>query len=205
MSEAILTFLTINGYFGVFLLMVFENIFPPIPSEVILPFIGHLVATGELSYIGAVLVATLGAVVGTSIWFVVGWLVGTQRLKIFFRNFGGYVAISERDFVTATTYFTRYKKAAVFFGRMIPAVRSVISIPAGCIRMKLSIFLIYSSLGALIWNIFLITLGYLVLDDYTLVDRYMANVADTIIYLFLAAYLIKVIHFTWRKHIKRPT
>jgi membrane protein DedA with SNARE-associated domain len=200
MSDAILSFLTEQGYIGVFFLMVLENVFPPIPSEVILPFIGHLAATGVLNFWLALVVATLGSVCGTSIWFAAGWWVGTPRLMRFFRRFGGYVAISESDFASATKYFTKYQLPAVFFGRMIPAVRSVISIPAGCVRMKFSVFLLYSTLGAFTWNTLLISLGYFVLDDYTIVDTYMNPIADIIIYLFLGAYVAQVLRFMWRKY-----
>lgn len=200
MSDAILTFLTEQGYAGVFFLMVLENVFPPIPSEVILPFIGHLAATGVLNFWIALAVATVGSVAGTSIWFAAGWCIGTARLTRFFRRFGGYVAINEADFASATRFFTKYQLPAVFFGRMIPAVRSVISIPAGCVRMRPGVFLFYSTLGALIWNTLLIGLGYFVLDDYTIVDTYMNPVADIIIYLFLGAYLAQVSRFMWRKY-----
>ncbi len=200
MSDAILDFLTLTGYFGVFVLMVLENVFPPIPSEVVLPFIGHLAATGELSFWPALFVATLGSLCGTSIWFLVGWLLGTERLQKFFRNHGGYVAISENDFNSATRYFTKYELPAVFFGRMIPAVRSVISIPAGCVRMKPSLFLFYSALGTLLWNTMLMSVGYFLLNDYTIVDKYISPIADIIIYLFLGAYLAQVIRFVRRKY-----
>ncbi|MFM2340207.1 MAG: hypothetical protein RLZZ360_843 [Candidatus Parcubacteria bacterium] len=199
MAEAILSFITANGYLGVFVLMVAENLFPPIPSEVILPFIGHLAASGELSLLPALLVATLGALFGTTLWFLIGWVVSVPVLERFFRRYGGYVAIDVRDFRKATKWFTRYELPAVFFGRMVPAVRSIISIPAGCVRMRPSVFLALSFLGALIWNIILIGLGFVFLDDYTLVSRYMTPIADIIIYLFIGLYLLQVCRFVWRR------
>lgn len=199
MADAILAFITNQGYLGVFILMVAENLFPPIPSEVILPFIGHLSATGELSLLPALLVATLGAVAGTALWFVLGWIVPVPVLERFFTRFGGYVAIDVRDFRKATHFFTKYELPAVFFGRMIPAVRSVISIPAGCIRMRPTTFLALSTLGAAIWNTGLILFGYYFLNDYELVSTYMSPVADIIITLFIAIYLIQVVRFVWRR------
>lgn len=200
MSEAILQFLSDFSYLGVFILMVLENVFPPIPSEVVLPFIGHLAATGELNFFVALVFATLGSVIGTSIWFVVGYAVGTKRLAWFFRHYGGYVAISEHDFAAATRFFTNWQLPAVFFGRMVPGVRSVISIPAGCVHMRLSVFFWYSLFGTLIWNTVLIGLGYIVLDDYRIVDDYVAPIADIIIYAFITLYVVQVIHFVWRKY-----
>ncbi len=200
MADAILAFITEQGYFGVFILMVVENLFPPIPSEVILPFIGHLAATGELSFVPALLVATLGAVFGTSLWFLLGWIVPVPVLERFFARFGGYVAISRSDFQGATNFFTKYELPAVFFGRMIPAVRSVISIPAGCVRMSPWKFLLFSSAGALIWNSLLIGFGYVFLDDYGVVQKYMSPIADAIIMLFILAYVAQVVRFVWRRH-----
>lgn len=200
MADAILAFITHQGYLGVFILMVVENLFPPIPSEVILPFIGHLAATGELSLIPALLIATLGALFGTSLWFLLGWLVPVAVLERFFRRYGGYVAISVRDFKSATAFFTKYEFPAIFFGRMIPAVRSVISIPAGCVRMRPTAFLFLSFMGALIWNVALIGFGFVFLDDYGVVQKYMSPIADIIIYLFIFLYLAQVIRFVWRRY-----
>lgn len=203
MADAILAFISEQGYFGVFILMVVENLFPPIPSEVILPFIGHLAATGELSLIPALFVATLGAVAGTSLWFLLGWIVPVAVLERFFARFGGYVAISLKDFQGATQFFTKYELPAVFFGRMIPAVRSIISVPAGCVRMSPVTFLLLSSAGALIWNSLLIGFGYVFLNDYGVVQTYMSPVADAIIMLFIGAYLVQVVRFVWRRHVQK--
>lgn len=199
MADAILTFISEQGYLGVFILMVAENLFPPIPSEVILPFIGHLAATGELALVPALLVSTLGALVGTSLWFLLGWVVPVATLERFFSRYGGYVAIHVKDFRSATNFFTKYELPAIFFGRMIPAVRSVISIPAGCVRMKPMVFFTLSFLGALIWNVLLIGFGFIFLDDYGVVQKYMSPVADAIIYLFIFMYILQVVRFVWRR------
>ena len=143
--------------------------------------------------------ATLGALFGTSLWFLLGWLVPVAVLERFFTRFGGYVAIDVKDFRSATNFFTKYELPAIFFGRMIPAVRSVISIPAGCVRMRPSVFLLLSFLGALIWNMMLIGFGFLFLDDYGVVGKYMSPVADAIIYAFIGIYVLQVIRFVWRR------
>lgn len=199
MSDAILSFISGQGYVAIVILMIAENIFPPIPSEVILPFIGHLVATGELSFIPAIVAATLGALIGTSFWFAIGWLVPTPTLERFFARYGGYVAIDIKDFQAAVRFFTRFQVLAVLFGRMIPAVRSVISIPAGCVRMRPATFFLFSLIGTLIWNTLLITIGFLILDDFTIVDAYMSPIADIIIYVFIAVYLLQVLRFMIRR------
>ncbi|MBY0537793.1 DedA family protein [Patescibacteria group bacterium] len=199
MTEMVINFITQNGYWGVFVLMVAENLFPPIPSEVILPFVGHSVAKGELNFFLALLTASVGAFIGTFFWFAVGWLAPAVKLEKFFRKYGGYVAISGKDFHKATSFFVKFEVPAVFFGRMIPGVRSVISIPAGSVRMNFKKFLLYSLAGLLIWNTLLISIGYFALSDYEIVDTYMKPVGDAIIYLFILVYVIQVIRFVLDK------
>ncbi len=200
MAEAILAFITAYGYGAVFALMVLENIFPPIPSEVILPFIGYSAAAGELNFILALLVATAGSLCGTFVWFAVGWLVPMPELERFFRRYGGYIAIEHKDFMAAVRFFTRFEVPVVFFGRLLPGVRSVISIPAGCVHMPVKLFLMLSLCGTLLWNTMLLLLGYIVLDDFALVERYMNPIADGIIYAFILLYLAQVIRFAYRKY-----
>ena len=199
MAEAVINFITQHGYLGVFILMFAENVFPPIPSEVVLPFIGHSVAKGELSFFLALVTASFGSFLGTLFWFMIGWFAPAARLEKFFRKYGGYVAISGKDFHKATQFFVKYEIPAVFFGRMIPGVRSIISIPAGSVRMNVRKFVLYSMLGLFIWNTLLITIGYYALNDYTVVEKYMKPIGDAIIYLFITVYLIQVVRFVLDK------
>lgn len=199
MTEHIVSFMAEHGYLAVFVLMVVENVFPPIPSEVILPYVGHLSATGEMNLFLALLVAALGSLIGTSFWFMFGWLLPTERLKLFFSKFGGYIAITVKDFETAAQFFARHERMAVFFGRMVPAVRSVISIPAGSVRMPPNTFLLISFVGILIWNIILVGLGYVFLSDPYVVQKYVNPISDLIILAFVVGYLIQVVRFLVNK------
>ena len=199
MAEAVINFISQNGYWGVFILMVAENIFPPIPSEVVLPFVGHSIAKGELSFVLALLVASIGSFLGTLFWFALGWFAPAAKLEKFFRKYGGYVAISGKDFHKATSFFVKYEIPAVFFGRMIPGVRSVISIPAGSVRMNFKKFAAYSLAGLFIWNTLLISIGYFALSDYSVVETYMKPIGDAIIYLFILIYVVQVIRFVLDK------
>ncbi len=203
MSDAILSFLSEGGYGGVFFLMVLENVFPPIPSEVVLPFVGHLAAVGELSLLPAIVVATLGALLGTAFWFLVGWMVAVPVLERFFDKYGGYVAISTSDFKMAARFFDCHKSAAVFFGRMIPTVRSIVSIPAGSVRMSPLRFTILTLLGTALWNTSLILLGYYVFDDYHVAEKYMSPIGNVIIVIFAALYLMQVVRFVARRRERR--
>ncbi len=195
MTEAIVSFMSEYGYAAVFLLMVVENVFPPIPSEVILPYVGHLAAIGELELLPALATAVAGSFVGTSFWFVFGWVMSVDRLRRFFTRYGGYVAITVKDFDQGARFFEKYDKVAVFFGRMIPAVRSVISVPAGSVHMPPRSFALISLAGILIWNTLLISIGYLVLTDVHLVERYVDPVADLVLFFFIVAYLVQVARF----------
>ena len=197
MTDAIVHFMSQQGYLAVFLLMVAENLFPPIPSEVILPYVGHLAATGEMNVFLAFLTAVLGSLIGTSIWFMVGWLVPVDALKRFFARYGGYIAITVKDFEAGARFFERHERAAVFFGRMIPAVRSVISIPAGSVRMPPKSFLLISLAGIFLWNAALITIGYWALSDVHLVERYVNPISDLVLLAFILAYVVQVVRF-WR-------
>lgn len=199
MAEAIFAFIEHYGYAAVFILMVVENVFPPIPSEVILPFIGYAAANGQLNLVIALFVATLGSLLGTSLWFLVGWLVPAERLEHFFRRYGGFVAIELRDFQFAVRVFTKYEYYVVFFGRLVPAVRSVISIPAGSVRMNPKLFLILTGCGTLLWNSVLLLVGYFVLDEFSLVEAYMAPVGDVILLAFLLLYVLQVLRFVLRR------
>lgn len=199
MADAIFSFITEYGYVAVFFLMVLENVFPPIPSEVILPFIGYAAAEGQINLVLALGVATLGSLFGTSLWFLVGWLVPATALENFFRKYGGFVAIELKDFQLAVATFTRFERTAVFVGRLIPGVRSVISIPAGSVRMPVKLFLTLSLCGTLLWNTMLILIGYFVLADFSLVETYMAPVTDIVLFGFLLLYILQVIRFVVRR------
>ncbi|MES2749487.1 MAG: DedA family protein [Patescibacteria group bacterium] len=199
MAEAVINFISQNGYWGVFILMVAENIFPPIPSEVVLPFVGHSVAKGELNFVLALITASVGSFLGTLFWFALGWFAPAAKLEKFFRKYGGYVAISGKDFHKATDYFVKYEIPAVFFGRMIPGVRSVISIPAGSVRMNFKKFVAYSLAGLIIWNTALMSIGYFALSDYSIVETYMKPIGDAIIYLFIFVYIVQVVRFVLDK------
>jgi membrane protein DedA with SNARE-associated domain len=199
MAEAVINFISQHGYWGAFLLMFAENVFPPIPSEVVLPFIGHSVAKGEMNFTLALLVASIGSFLGTLFWFALGWFAPAAKLEKFFRKYGGYVAISGKDFHKATGFFVKYEVPAVFFGRMIPGVRSVISIPAGSVRMSFKKFVFYSLGGLIIWNTMLMSFGYFALNDYTVVEKYMQPIGDAIIYLFILVYVVQVVRFVLDK------
>lgn len=148
------------GYPGISLVMLTENLFPPIPSELVMPFAGFLVAEARLSFVGVMVAGTLGAVAGATALYYVGVWLDEPVIRRFVRRFGRYFLISEEDLDRALAFFDRYGELVIFFGRLIPIIRSLISIPAGMNRMPLLKFLVFTTLGATIWNTILTVGGW---------------------------------------------
>lgn len=148
------------GYLGIALLIALENVFPPIPSEVVLTFTGFLTLTTDLNLIGAIVAATFGAVLGAAILYAVGHFLSVDRLeKLLHGKIGQVLHFKPKDLNKATDFFKRHGVLALFFGRFVPVVRSLISIPAGMTHYNFPKFIALTTLGTLIWNTVLIFVG----------------------------------------------
>jgi membrane protein DedA with SNARE-associated domain len=196
MFEFITQFLEKSGYLGVFALMALENIFPPIPSEMIMPFAGFVVARGDLNLIGVLLAGTAGSVVGALPWYYAARVYGCARLKRLTERHGRWLTVSSDEIDTALAAFKRHGRKTVLFGRLIPAVRTLISIPAGLGKMSLGQFLLYSAIGSLAWAGLLTAAGFLLENKYKEVATYVDPVSKVILGAMLAWYLYRVI--SWR-------
>ena len=152
--------LSAMGYVGIALLMFLENIFPPIPSEVIMPFAGSLVSKGELNFVGALAAGTVGALFGVVAIYYIGIAISHDRAKQWFDRYGQYFLLSEDDFNQAMDKFDRHGPIMVLVGRLMPAIRSLISLPAGLNGMGLVKFLVYTAIGTTIWNLILLGAGF---------------------------------------------
>lgn len=183
------------GYAGIFFLMVLENIFPPIPSELIIPLAGYTAASGELNIFLVILVATLGAVVGALPWYYLGLVFNTDRLKRLSLSYGRLLTLSPKDIDAATHWFNSHGKAAVLFGRLLPTVRTLISVPAGLARMPLHTFVIYTFIGSLAWTSLLASFGYFLETQHDKVGIYLNPVSNLIMGLIIAIYLYRVVTF----------
>lgn len=148
------------GYPGIALVMFIENIFPPIPSEVVIPFAGFLVERGEFSMVAVLVSATVGVLIGAVVIYYIGVWADEPVVRGFVRRYGKWLFLSEEDIDRAMAFFDRYGEWVVFFGRLIPIIRSLISLPAGMNRMRLPRFLVFTALGSLIWNTVLGVAGY---------------------------------------------
>ena len=184
-----------GGYLGVFLLMLAENIFPPIPSELIMPLAGFVSARGDLNIVLVILAGTAGSVAGALPWYYAGALFGRDRLKRMANRYGRWLTVSSVDIDVASLWFARHGAAAVFFGRLIPAIRTLISVPAGIVSMPLLPFLAYSTIGSLIWTALLAVTGYLLQSQYELVEQYMDPVSKGVLIAVIAIYVYRFIRF----------
>ena len=174
------------GYLGVALLVVLENVFPPIPSEIVLPFAGFVAQRGSDSVVLMILAATVGSVIGALIMYWIAAVIGDDRLHAFTRKFGKWVQIREADLTRAEEWFDRHAMSAVLVGRCVPLIRSVVSIPAGFRRMKLIPYIAYTFLGSLVWNIMLIGAGAILGDNWELVGSYVGVFQWVVIALVVA-------------------
>jgi membrane protein DedA with SNARE-associated domain len=183
------------GYLGVLALMVAENLFPPIPSEVIMPLAGFLAGAGKLSLTLTVILGTVGSVLGTLMWYCVGLWFGEERLKRFAARHGRLLTLSPGDIDAARDWFQRHGNMAVFFGRMIPAIRTLISVPAGLAHMPLWKFLAYTTAGSAIWTGILTFAGLMLHENYALVADWIDPLSKLVVAGFVAAYLWRVIRW----------
>ncbi|MFF3021041.1 DedA family protein [Gottfriedia sp. NPDC057948] len=177
------------GYLGIFLLIALENIFPPIPSEVILTFGGFMTTESSLSKIGVIFFSTLGSVIGAIILFWIGTLLDIKTLEKIVERWGYFLRLTKKDVHKADEWFSKYGVWTVFFCRLIPLIRSLISIPAGMARMNFWIFLLFTTLGSLIWNTILVLVGASVGASWEKIVEYM-DVYSSIIYGILSIGLV---------------
>ena len=182
------------GEVGVGALVALENLFPPIPSEVILPFAGFQAERGELNLVLAWVAATAGALVGALILYALGAWVGSERLHALAGQ-RWFVVLSQKDYERGERFFERHGGKIVLLGRCVPLVRSVVSVPAGVARMPLARFCLYTVAGSAVWNALFLGVGYQLGQNYHRVERWVAPVTYTVV----AAFVVWIGWLTWRK------
>ncbi len=189
---------TINalGYLGIFLLMLLESVFPPIPSELIIPFAGFSAANGVLDFWLVLLAATAGAVVGMLPWYAAGRLFGLGRVRTLADRYGRWLTLNADEIDTATEWFRRFGPVIVLAGRLIPIIRTLISVPAGLARLPFWQFLAFSTVGALLWNAILVGAGFILAEHYELVETWLDPGTTIVIGLVVLTYLYRLA--TWR-------
>ena len=169
--------MTTLGYPGVALLMFLENVFPPIPGELIMPLAGFSAASGDLSFVGVIIAGALGSLLGQLPLYYLGRWAHEDRLVAWADRYGKWLTLSGKDIRKADDWFDRHGHKAVFLARLVPGIRSLISIPAGMSEMPPGVFWLYSALGTTLWVLLLTALGGFLGQNYQLVDTYVGPVS----------------------------
>ena len=180
------------GYLGIVLLMFIENVFPPIPSELIMPLAGYTAAQGDLSLIGVIAAGSFGSLLGALMWYGIGRKLGTDRLKNWSQKHGRWIALSPKDVTNVNKWFSKYGYWAVFFARLVPTVRTLIAIPAGIFKMPPLKFLVLTALGTLLWEGTLTFIGYKVGEEYEVIGQYIEPVSIVVIAVLFLLYVYRV-------------
>ena len=191
------------GYFGVFFLVALENLIPPIPSELILPLAGFSVGQGQLTFIGVAAAASIGSVVGALFLYWIGYWFGEDRLRSFVRRFQWLPFVDEADLDKAEVWFQKHGTIAVLTGRLVPVIRSVVSVPAGYSRMPLGPFILYTLIGSTIWNVALISAGWVLGDRWDEVRTY-TQYPEYATVLVLGLAILFFIYRRWSARRARP-
>ena len=198
MFDFITEFMQSGGYLAVFALMALENIFPPIPSELIMPFAGFVAARGDLNVVGVLIAGTAGSVAGSLPWYYAGKVYGKERLEKFADKHARWMTVTHGDIEHAMESFEKHGRKVVLFGRLIPAIRTLISVPAGLACMPMGQFLLYSTVGSLVWTGILTGAGYMLESQYERVAQYVDPVSKAILIGLLGWYLYRVATFKKR-------
>ena len=197
MTDWVIRLIDYGGYAGVFLLMLLETVFPPIPSEVILPIAGMRAANGPLTLGGVVASGTAGSMVGNLIWYLVARSIGLDRFRAFIERHGRWLTLDWYDVEKVQRLFGRFGAGIVFIGRMLPTIRTFISVPAGIVRMRLVRFLIWSTIGTAGWSALLGAAGFALGARFHAIDKVAGPVSSAIVAAILLWYVWR--QLTWHK------
>ena len=190
------------GYGAIALAMFLENLIPPIPSELIMPLGGFYVYQGQLDFFPVVLAGLLGTVIGALPWYGIGRLVNEQRLEKWLEKNGRWIGINPQELSRSRKWFNKYGVSLVFWGRLVPGIRTLISVPAGVELMPITPFLIWTSAGSLIWTLFLTITGFYLGDSYRNIEKWISpfsSIFKIIIIIIISFAVITLIYKTLRK------
>ncbi|MBD2653272.1 DedA family protein [Synechocystis sp. FACHB-383] len=187
------------GYGGISLLMFLENLFPPIPSELIMPLAGFAVAQGKLALFPAIVAGIVGTILGAYPWYYIGKLVSEERLEQLADRYSKWIGLDAKDIHKANVWFGRYGHQSVFLGRLVPGIRTMVSLPAGINAMGLISFTLYSLGGISLWVTFLASAGYKLGNNYDLVEQYLGPVSKIVLVSVAAIIVLSIV----RKQLRR--
>ena len=195
MTDWIIRLIEDAGYLGVGFLMFLETVFPPIPSEVIMTVAGVGAAKGNIDIAGVIAAGTAGAMLGNYFWYLAARVIGIDRFRPFIQRWGRYLTLDWHEIEKAEKLFGTQGWAIVFFGRMLPTLRSLISIPAGLLQMRLSTFVIWSTIGTAGWTALLGLAGYAAGKTVDQVDAIVGPIATAVIVLIILGYIWRLIRW----------
>ncbi|WP_108663386.1 DedA family protein [Acuticoccus kandeliae] len=195
MFDLITALLEHGGYVGLALLMLFENVFPPIPSEIIMPLAGYVASRGDMNLALTILAGTLGSVGGAAFWYYVGWWLGLARVHRFIARYGRWLTITNEEIDKIHAWFARHSESAVLIGRLLPTIRTLISIPAGVAQMSPGRFLVYTTIGTTAFTAVLAVAGYLLGTQYRVVEAWMNPISNVIVASVVVSYLWRVVSY----------
>lgn len=193
MAEWVIDVIGKLGYFGVALLMLAENLFPPLPSELIMPFAGFLAAKGELHPVLVVAAGALGSLLGALPWYFAGRKVGAERLRRLAGQHGRWIALTPDEIDRGKDLFEKHGPLVLVFGRLVPALRTVVALPAGLAGMRLLPFMLWSLLGSLIWTAILTGAGYLLESQYERIGKWLNPISTAVFAIIVVWYVVRVI------------
>jgi membrane protein DedA with SNARE-associated domain len=200
MSDWVVRLIEQSGYLGVAFLMFLETIFPPIPSEVIMPVAGVAAAQGKLGFIPVVASGTAGAMLGNTVWYLAARALGVERLKPVIRDYGRWLTISWPEVQRAQRWFALHGMAFVLLGRLVPTIRSLVSVPAGLLKLRFRTFFIASLVGTAVWTAVLAGAGYKLQENVSEVGRMIGPVSNAILIVLAAGYAWRLWTHRNQKH-----
>lgn len=188
-NEWALNIISTVGYPGLGLVMLLENVFPPIPSELVLPLAGWLTLDSDTGFtlLGVTIVGAIGSVVGAFFFYGLGKWFDENRVRFLLRRFGKWFLLSEDDFDMALDWFEKYDEYVIFFGRMVPILRSLISVPAGLANMHVGKFTLYTAIGTALWSFLLAYAGRMLGAQWSLVSEFIDRYEHVVIVVVLLA------------------
>ena len=201
MQEWITNTMNSLGYLEIGLLMFLENLFPPIPSELIMPLAGYTATfpNTQIQVIPAIAAGVIGTILGAIPWYYAGLLLGQKRLQLLASRYGKWIGISGDDIEKSTNWFQKHGSKAVLFGRLVPGIRTLISIPAGISKMPVVPFFIYSTIGTIAWVTLLTYAGYFLGKNYKLVEDYIDVITKVVVFGVLLAIASFIGYRLWKR------
>jgi membrane protein DedA with SNARE-associated domain len=195
MSDWVIRLIEQSGYLGVAFLMFLETVFPPIPSEIIMSVAGVAAAKGQMNIFGAIASGTAGAMLGNIVWYLAARALGIIRLRPIIERHGRWLTMTWREVERAEHWFRHYGGFFVFLGRLLPTVRSLVSVPAGLLKMRFLTFVTFSTLGTAGWTALLATAGYKLRERFGEVDEWLGPVSNTIMVVLVLGYAWRLLTF----------